>query len=147
VEALKTMGAWFAEHEAVAWWLGSASVVTLVAAMILLPVVVTRIPADYFVDRSRHPVPWSRQHPVVRWILLTAKTTVGAIFVVAGLGLLFLPGQGVLTILMGLTLMSFPGKFAVERRMIRLRPVAQSINWMRKRAGKRGLVIPETPGR
>ena len=142
MEFLRTTAAWFSEHEAVAWWLGSASVATLLAVMVLLPVVVTRIPADYFVDRTRHPVPWSRQHPVVRWALLTVKTSLGLVFVVAGLAMLLLPGQGVLTILMGLTLMSFPGKFAVERSIVRLSPVARSVNWIRRRAGKPPLVIP-----
>jgi hypothetical protein len=47
-----------------------------------------------------------------------------------------LPGQGVITILIGLTLVSFPGKRNLERRMIRQKKVLSSVNWVRERAGK-----------
>jgi hypothetical protein len=68
--------------------------------------------------------------------LLILKNLFGAILVLAGLSMLLLPGQGILTILVGLMFLDFPGKFAMERRLVRQRPVITAINWMRRRANR-----------
>ena len=122
-------------HDALIWWLASLSLVTLVAVVIMIPIVVVRLPCDYFAGNKRVPAPWSGRHPVVRVALLTGKTLSGIIFLLAGTAMLFLPGQGILTILVGLTLLNFPGKFRLERKIVGLRPVRSSINWMRRRTG------------
>ena len=44
--------------------------------------------------------------------------------------------QGLLTILIGIMLTDFPGKYKLERWLVRKRPVLTSINWLRQRAGK-----------
>jgi hypothetical protein len=46
--------------------------------------------------------------------------------------MLLLPGQGVLTILIGIVLLDFPGKYRLERWAVRHRPVYRSINWLRR---------------
>jgi hypothetical protein len=56
--------------------------------------------------------------------------------------MLFLPGQGVITMLIGVMLLNFPGKFALERAIVRRRPVHRTINWMRAKANRRPLQIP-----
>lgn len=47
--------------------------------------------------------------------------------------MLVLPGQGILTILIGLGIMNFPGKFAVERWFVERKGVMFSINWIRQK--------------
>ena len=79
---------------------------------------------------------------MIRFVLRATKTLLGLIFVLAGFGMLFLPGQGVLTILIGITLIEFPGKFALERWIVRQPPIIRSINWMRSRAGRPALIPP-----
>jgi len=123
-------------HEALILWIGGLSVLMLVAVVILIPVVVVRLPCDYFAGSKRTPAAWSGRHPVMRLALLAGKTAAGVVFVLAGTAMLFLPGQGVLTILIGLTLLNFPGKFRLERRIVRVPPVIRSINWMRRRTGR-----------
>jgi hypothetical protein len=44
-----------------------------------------------------------------------------------------MPGQGLLTILIGLILVNFPGKYKIERRLVRRPGVLQSINKIRTR--------------
>jgi hypothetical protein len=56
--------------------------------------------------------------------------------------MLVLPGQGLLTILMGLALTNFPGKYTLERRLVRLPSVAGGLNRIRALAGKPELEIP-----
>ena len=43
------------------------------------------------------------------------------------------PGQGLLTALIGLTLLSFPGKRRLERRFVRMPALLRAINRLRAR--------------
>jgi hypothetical protein len=43
------------------------------------------------------------------------------------------PGQGLLTVLIGLTLLSFPGKRRLERRFVRMPALLRGINRLRGR--------------
>ncbi len=54
--------------------------------------------------------------------------------------MLALPGQGVLTIIIGLVLMEFPGKYHAERLVINRPSVLAAINWIRVKAEKPKLV-------
>jgi hypothetical protein len=74
--------------------------------------------------------------------LLVLKNACGIVFLIAGIAMLILPGQGFLTVLIGVMLVNFPGKYRLERRFIRIRPVARSINWIRSRAGQPPLRMP-----
>ena len=124
--------AFFTEH---GWWIFFASVATFVASLVTLPILVVRMPADYFV-RDRTGDRWSAHHPVIRIALLTVKNLVGGLFVVAGILMLFVPGQGILTILIGLSLLDLPGRRAVERRLVSRPAVFEAINRIRARAGQ-----------
>jgi hypothetical protein len=62
--------------------------------------------------------------------------------VVAGLVMLVVPGQGLLTLAVGLMLMDFPGKFRLERWLATRGPVWRSLNWLRKRARRPPLERP-----
>ena len=57
--------------------------------------------------------------------------------------MLVTPGQGVLTILVGLLFLDFPGKFALERRLVQMKPVLAAIVWVRTKAGRPPLELPE----
>jgi len=50
--------------------------------------------------------------------------------------LLVLPGQGLLTILLGIIMIDFPGKYHLQRWCISRESVLHSMNWLRKK-GKR----------
>jgi hypothetical protein len=125
---------WIGPHEVLLGWLGVASIVMFVGCLVALPYLVVRIPDDYFARRSRRLTKRQVEHPALRIILIALKDTIGVVFVLTGIAMLVLPGQGLLTILIGLTLMNFPGKFALERRIVKMRPVLRAINWMRRRA-------------
>ena len=72
---------------------------------------------------------------------MIGKNLLGYIFVVAGLIMLVLPGQGIFTILIGVMLLNFPGKYQLEQWIVARRPVLHSINWLRRRAGRAALVL------
>ena len=117
------------------WWLALGSALTFIGTLVLVPILVIRIPQDYFVSRKRSTSGWRLLHPVPGLALLVAKNVCGLILILAGVAMLVLPGQGMLTIVLGIMLLNFPGKYRLERRVARMRPVARSINWMRNRAG------------
>ncbi len=126
---------WIRSQNMVLWWLALGSAITFIGTLVLVPILVVRIPEDYFVSRKRSRSSWRSMHPVPGLALLVAKNVCGALLVLAGLAMLVLPGQGILTIVLGIMLLNFPGKYRFERRLARLRLVSRSINWMRNRAG------------
>jgi hypothetical protein len=98
-----------------------------------IPWVVTRLPADYFDHRSRESWRESNGEPVVALLLGLVKNVLGAVLLVLGSVMLFIPGQGLLTMLIGLMLMNFPGKYRLERWLVRRPGVLKSLNWLRKK--------------
>jgi archaellum biogenesis protein FlaJ (TadC family) len=115
---------------------GLVSLATFVLTLLLVPLIVIRIPEDYFRDSYRPPSQWSEYHPVLRYCLLVLKNVLGLILLIMGILMLVLPGQGILTMLFGIALMNFPGKFKLERRLVSYPKVLSSINWIRKKANR-----------
>lgn len=122
-------------NETMMTWLALSSALVFVGSLLAVPWFVARIPTDYFRSDERHPLPWAGQHPLVRWPLLAVKNLLGLLFLAAGIAMLLLPGQGLLTMLAGIILMDFPGKFRFERWLIRQPAVLGSVNWLRRRRG------------
>ena len=125
-----------------AGWLALGSLLMLGAGFLSLPFLVARIPADYFSHHHRHPLSESARHPAIRLLLAGLKNAVGAVFVVAGLIMLVLPGQGLLTLFAGLMLMNYPGKFALERWLVTRPYVMPAVNRLRARHGHPPLEDP-----
>ncbi len=125
--------------ESTLWLLGIISLITFVGTLIVVPWLIVRIPTDYFASRKREVAAWSHRHPAVRWLLLIAKNLFGGILVIMGIVMLVLPGQGLLTILIGLVLLNFPGKYRFERWLVLRRPILRSVNWLRRRSDREPL--------
>ena len=129
-------------------WLTALSFVFFIGTLIAIPFILVRLPADYF--DVRVPRPWMQDHhPVLRVGGHIVKNVVGAVFVFAGFLMLFLPGQGVLTMLIGISMLDFPGKRKLEAKLIGQPTVLSVINNMRKRRGKPPLILApdDTPER
>ena len=120
--------------------LTALSIVFFVGSLIAIPFILVRLPTDFF--DTRVPRRWmENHHPVLRLLGHLAKNVVGAIFVFAGFLMLFLPGQGILTMLIGITMLDFPGKRKLEAKMIGQPAVLNAINGMREKFGKPPLTI------
>lgn len=110
------------------------SLVTCVVSIICASWALRRLPVDYLLtDPAQEP----------RGGLLRAlRNLVGLILLLLGVAMLVLPGQGLLTILAGLSLMDFRGKRQLECRLM-LRPrVFAAINRFRLRSGQPRLLSP-----
>jgi Putative transmembrane protein (PGPGW) len=132
---------WLQAHEHILWGLGAVSMVTFVGTLVIIPLLVVRIPTDYFL-RDRHRVHAEQtRFSALRLLGRVCKNILGFIFILMGLAMLVLPGQGVITILLGIMLMNFPGKHALERRIVQQPSVLRAINWIRARANRPPLLV------
>jgi uncharacterized membrane protein SpoIIM required for sporulation len=129
-------------HQAYLWLIGVFSVVVFVGTLVAIPMLVIHIPTDYFTRRRKILQGSSQGHAAVRLLGLVLKNIAGTIFILSGIVMLVLPGQGVITLLIGLMLVNFPGKLALERRIIEHQWLLRAINWMRLRARKPALKVP-----
>src|SRR5690606_5211356 len=110
-------------------------------------VLLVKIPEDYFLQgRGGTPQDWCpddwKDLPLLRWTALVGKNLAGAAIVVTGFLMLVLPGQGILTMLLGLTLLDLPGKRRLEIALLKRPGVSRAVNWLRGRYGRPPLKLP-----
>ncbi|KAA5539435.1 hypothetical protein FYK55_24175 [Roseiconus nitratireducens] len=134
---------WQEMNETLLWWLVAASVATFVITLLAIPAIIVRLPAEYFCHRRRHPDPPQGAAAVLYYGWLIAKNVAGVVMILLGIAMLVLPGQGILSILIGMSLTNFPGKYRLERFLVSRPPVYRSINWIRARAGRSPIKAPD----
>jgi hypothetical protein len=101
-----------------------------------------KIPPNYFSSHyQRDFLPNSSWH--VRWGAIVAKNVLGVFLILLGivLSLPGVPGQGILTILLGLIMLDIPGKRPLEARIVQRPTVLSAINKLRARYGKLPLQV------
>ncbi|MDH4186874.1 MAG: hypothetical protein OEV08_07745 [Nitrospira sp.] len=124
--------------------LAVAGGVGFIGSLIAIPLILVRLPADYFDTRT--PRHWMKDHhPMFRMLGLIVKNVVGIVFFLAGFVMLFLPGQGLLTMLIGISLMDFPGKRELEAKMVGQPALLGVINTMRRKFDKPPLTLAPDP--
>jgi len=107
-----------------------------------IAIVMVKIPENYFSTHYQQDFlpgsPW-----IVRWGAVIAKNIFGFFLVILGiiLSLPGVPGQGVLTILLGLIMLDIPGKRPLEARIIKRPTILTAVNDLRARYKKPPLVM------
>lgn len=120
---------WLMQHDTLLYWIGIISLLMFVFSLLLLPILINKIPANYFKPNEReHNVDLLKPRNILR-------NFIGLIVLLAGVAMLVLPGQGILCILLGLTIMNFPGKYTLERWIVTRKGVLESLNWLREKGG------------
>lgn len=116
--------------------------VTFSANLVLVSIILVKIPADYFKESPSSKF-LSGHSPVIRVLAIVGKNLAGVLLVVLGilLSLPGVPGQGVLTILLGIMLLDFPGRRRFERWIVSRPKVFDGVNKLRHRFGKLPLVL------
>jgi len=116
--------------------------VTFALSLAVVSFIMVKIPPDYFrKDKPRDL--WADKTPVVRFLGIFAKNLLGILLVALGIVMSIpgVPGQGILTILLGIMLLDFPGKRDLEHRLVSRPRVLHAINKLRHRFGKDSLVL------
>jgi hypothetical protein len=134
---------WFKAHEILIGWMGFFSLVMFLGTLIAIPMIIVALPEDFL---SGEEEKIGRQM-LNAWYLpyLVLKNIVGAILIVAGVAMLVLPGQGLLTILIGLGLVTFPGKRLLIHRILGNKQIVHMMNTLRGKFGKRPIRFPGDP--
>jgi hypothetical protein len=114
--------------------------IAFVGSMAIVAFFLVRLPATYFVDDDRK-VRGAGGRVFLSWTALILKNLLGAVLVGVGAVMLFTPGQGILTILIGIMLLNFPGKRRLERKLVARPRVLDAINRLRARFARPPLVI------
>ena len=137
-----TMIHWMETHSAMLLTgLGVLGLVTFVTSLIALPIIVARLPVDHFIVSCRRMSPWRSCRPVRNTLLAVLRNLLGTALVIGGVMMLVLPGQGILTIVIGLLMIDLPKKRAFQARLLAWKPVNRGINWMRRRAHQPEFVL------
>lgn len=106
-----------------------------------------RLPGDYF-SNSLSPNPKRRfKHPALHVAWSLTRNLIGAVLVAAGFAMLFLPGQGLLTLVVGLMLVDFPGKRRLGLELIRRWHLIEGANKWRARYDRPPFELPEDVSR
>ena len=113
--------------------LALVSLGTFFLSILLIPWSVGRLPVDYFADLQRQS---PDKRPKNSLAVLVVRNVLGTILLVAGVLMLFLPGQGILTILIALLCMVFPGKYRFVLFLISNHSVQRSLDWIRTKLGR-----------
>lgn len=124
-------------------WLGLVSLLTFVISLAVIPWLISALPPDYFVRHISVP---QVKNPKTRFrgsCWFVARNLLGGMLFLAGLAMLFLPGQGILTIVIGISLMAFPGKHRFLATLTGRSAVQNGLDWMRIKTGRQPFTWPE----
>lgn len=126
---IHTLSSWLS-HPTVEWGLGIFSVLAVLASVVLVPRFLAQLPRDYLkhAETPRHSLP-----------LRILRNALGVVLVLLGIAMLLLPGQGLLTLLVGILLVDFPGKHALVVRGLSRPKVLSIVNKLRAHRGAQPL--------
>jgi hypothetical protein len=106
-------------------------------SFLVIGIVMVKIPANYFSTHYQQDF-LPNSHWSVRWGAVIAKNLLGVFLVLLGLALSLpgVPGQGLLTILLGVIMLDIPGKRPIEARIIKRPTIHAAIDNLRARFNK-----------
>jgi hypothetical protein len=129
----------FYAYKNLIFWLGSISLFVFVFSLLSIKWLVALIPEDYFINKRGSKI---KTNNLIGWyIILILKNLVGYSLILGGIVMLVLPGQGLFTIIIGLMLSNYPGKYLIEKKFIAIPAILKSINWLRKKSNKPPLKV------
>ena len=126
---------WIREHDGLLWSLGGTSLAILIAGVVVIPALVVRIPPDYFMHEKRELPAWVNRRPFIKFLVVAGKNILGGVLILASIAGFLLPGLGVVTLVIGLFLVDFPGKYRFMKWLIGRRFIHGPVNRLRKRRG------------
>jgi hypothetical protein len=117
-------------------------VVSFFANLGIVSFILVKLPADHF-SKSRKTKFWSGPRPWLHAAKVIGKNIGGILLVALGivLSLPGVPGQGLLTVLLGIMLLDFPGRHRLEQKLLSKPSIVNSINKLRGRFGKKPLEL------
>src|SRR5215213_4073453 len=117
-------------------------VATFSINLAIVSFILVKLPADHFTKGHKTKF-WSGPNPALNAAKFIGKNIAGVLLVALGivLSLPGVPGQGLLTILLGIMLLDFPGKDRLEQKLLSRPGIVNTINRLRGRFGKPPLEV------
>ena len=99
--------------------------------------ILVKLPANHF-SKTRKTKFWSGPRPALHAAKVIGKNVAVVLLVALGIVLSIpgVPGQGLLTILLGIMLLDFPGRERLEQKLLSKPSIVNTINKLRGRFGK-----------
>jgi hypothetical protein len=121
------------------WYVG-IFLATFTASIAIFAVLILVLPPRYFAENRRF---WSGRHPLVQLLGLVGKNLLGVGLIVLGLLLSLpgVPGQGLLTVAVGVVLLDVPGKHRLVRWIVKRKGVLRNLNRFRAWFGRLPLEV------
>ena len=113
----------------------AVSIVMFVGSLLAIPWIIRKLPPDHFTRPPRR-----RSLGTKIW-----RNALGGLLVAAGLAMLVLPGQGIIAILFGISIMDLKVKDRILRRLLCQKKIQEGVQRIRSKAGKQPLTIPGEP--
>ena len=135
----------FRSHRALAGKIAAVSLIVWVFHAVVLFLAVARMSPDHFVSPESSTDTWLGRHPIARRVGRLLKNAAGALLLLIGVAMLALPGPGLFTLLVALSLLDFPGKRKLVLRIVRERHVRAWFDWIRRKARRPPLELPDDP--
>lgn len=118
------------------------SLATFFLSIACIPWLVGLLPTDYFLFAANSSKTCPKSFTLGRILLLLLRNCLGLCLLLAGVAMLFLPGQGLITIIIGLAVMSFPYKKKLIQALCRSPAIRRSLDWLRGKARKERFIWP-----
>ena len=115
-------------------WFGSISLFVFLFSLLSINWLVSLIPEDYFINKKDSKI--KTNNILIWYIVLVFKNLIGYSLILGGIMMLVLPGQGLFTIIIGLMMSNYPGKYSLEKKFIAIPTILKSINWLRRKSNK-----------
>jgi archaellum biogenesis protein FlaJ (TadC family) len=130
-------------NKELAFWITVSSVLLFLVSLIIIPFLLVRIPPDYFIRNTGSKQQKKFKFRPFKFFLAIIKNLTGILLLLCGLAMLVLPGQGILTIIIAVIFIDFPGKDKFELWLISRPVILKTVNKMRKMRNRPVLKIPE----
>jgi hypothetical protein len=133
----------------IGWAGGLAGIALFVVSVILfnavLMILVIALPVDYFCRGREKRNPQAGGRTLLSWCAVVGKNAVGGLLIPAGIILMLpgVPGPGLLLLVIGVSLLDFPGKRRLQYKLLSKPRVHRSINAIRLRFGRPPLILDE----
>ena len=115
-------------------WFGSISLFVFLFSLLSIKWLVSLISEDYFINKKNSKIKTS--NIFIWYIVLIFKNLIGYSLILGGIMMRVLPGQGLFTIIIGLMMSNYPGKYSIEKKFIAIPTILKSINWLRRKSNK-----------
>ena len=120
-------------------WLLFVSALFFAGSLAIAWLLILRLPADYLFRPDTTNCHQKQTSNLFYFLRKLTQNCLGFALLMTGFVMLFTPGQGLLFILLGVTLMDLPYKHKITQHLARRKGILKIINRIRSKSGKQVL--------